>query len=166
MITLRCTKKLQDFLGITLTELLLPTSSMLGDWYANLIDTRAGRLILIVNEKTLLAVAIPVLSASRLEDWFRMRVYNLLQMIGVDAKVAADELAHYEEVQYAKTASRSVLGSMNEFTYAIQYWFDPEYGELNQSISDLEVWLSEEVCFPLEHTFPQNEARVLLGGEV
>ena len=163
MITLRFTKKLRDFLGITLTEPLLPTTSPLGDWYANLIDTCAGRLILIVNEKTLLAVAIPILSAARLEDWFRMQVYNLLQMIGVDARVAAAELVHYEEVQYAKTASRSVLGSMNDFSQMIQYRAGSEYGENNLSLSDLEVWLSEVPCKPLGYQHPPDVVKKLLG---
>jgi len=164
MITLRCTKKLRDFLGVELTDPLQPTSSTLGDWYANLVQTFSGDLILIVNEKTLLAVAIPVQDAVRLEDWFRMRVCNLLSMIDIDPGVAGEELRHYEEVQYAKTASRRVLGSMNDFVYAIQHRFDPANGEVNYSLSDMEVWLSDWICFPLESHVPQKEARKLLGG--
>ncbi|MCD4674235.1 MAG: hypothetical protein K8R77_16345 [Anaerolineaceae bacterium] len=145
MITLRCTKKLRDFLGTTPTEPLLPTTSTLGDWYANLIPTYAGDLILIVNEKTLLAVAIPVWEAENLLPLFRMRVYNLLRLIGIKARVASKEMGHYYQVQFAKTASRSVLGSMNECSYAILYRVDPEYGGKNYSISDLEVWLSDRI---------------------
>lgn len=162
MVTIRCTKKLRDFLDTTLTEPLLPSTSMLGDWYANLIDTSAGRLVLIVNQKSLLAVVIPVMSASRLEDWFRMRVYNLLQMIGVDPRVAVAELKHYEEVQYAATASRSVLGSMNDFGAILQVWFDPGLGMEALDISEMEVRLSEVPCKPLGYDFPRKRAKELL----
>ena len=164
MITLRCTKKLRDFLGVELTDPLQPTSSTLGDWYANLVQTFSGDLILIVNEKTLLAVAIPVQDAVRLEDWFRMRVCNLLSMIDIDPGVAGEELRHYEEVQYAKTASRSVLASMNDFTYSIQYRADPELGEVNHSLSALELALSETPCGPLKYAYPRERAKELLEG--
>ena len=164
MITLRCTKKLRDFLGVKLTEPLQPTTATLGDWYANLIPTYAGDLILIVNAKTLLAVAIPVWEAERLEEWLRMRVFNLLCMIDISPYMAADELKHYEEVQYAKTASRSVLASMNDFTYSIQYRADPELGEVNHSLSALELALSETPCGPLKYAYPRERAKELLEG--
>ena len=60
MITLRCTRKLLKLLGgFTTEEHLAPTSS-LGDWYANIIPTVAGELIVFVNEQTLLSVALPI----------------------------------------------------------------------------------------------------------
>ena len=57
MVTLRLTHKLQTLLNIDLTEQLKPTTSKLGDWYANLVPTYSGDLIVFVNEKTLLSVA-------------------------------------------------------------------------------------------------------------
>jgi len=54
MITLRLTRKLQALFEIDLPEQLLPTTNKLGDWYANIIPTESGDLILMVNEKTLL----------------------------------------------------------------------------------------------------------------
>ena len=165
MITFRCTKKMLEAFDIKLTEPLLPTTSMLGDWYANWIPTHAGDLILIVNEKTLLTVAIPVWESANLITMFRMRVYNLLRLIGISARAASQELDHYDDVQFAKTASRRVLGSMNDFASMVQCRVAPEIGQVNYSISDMEVWLSDTPCKPLGYSCPQETARELLERE-
>ena len=47
---------------------------------------------------------------------FVTQVYNLLRLIGVPEHVAERETAEMQEVEFAKTASRSVLGSLNEIS--------------------------------------------------
>src|SRR5512147_2481501 len=86
MLTLRLTHKLQKLLDIALTEPLRPTTSKLGDWYANFVPTYSGDLIIFVNEKTLLSVAIPIWESNHLLLLFRLRVGNLLGMIGIQSK--------------------------------------------------------------------------------
>ena len=60
MITLRCTHKLRKHLEISPVAQTVPPTAALGDWYANLIPTVAGDLIIFVSEKSLLTVALPV----------------------------------------------------------------------------------------------------------
>src|SRR6185295_338552 len=120
MITLQLTHKLHKLLDIDLTEQLKPTTSKLGDWYANLVPTYAGDLIVVANERTLLSVAIPIWESSLLLLLFRLRVGNLLGMIGIQPKAIDDELRHYSQIQFGKTRSRSVLGSMNDFAFHYQ----------------------------------------------
>jgi hypothetical protein len=86
MITLRCTQKLQRFLGIVPVNILELTTATLGDWYANLVPTVSGDLIVFVNEKSLLTVAIPIEESNNLIPLFRLRVANLLGMIGITLK--------------------------------------------------------------------------------
>ena len=120
MITFRCTKKLRKYLGIIPTEnVQLPTAA-LGDWYANLIPTFAGDLILFASEKSLLTVAIPSWESHRLVPLFRIRVANLLWMIGIPQKIIVREISHFDKVQFSKTASRSILASMNDFACIIK----------------------------------------------
>ena len=60
MITLRCTRKLLKLVGgVTVEDPPAPTS-VLGNWYANVIPTVAGELIVFANERTLLSVALPI----------------------------------------------------------------------------------------------------------
>ena len=51
MITLRCTKKLLMYLEIDPIDEPSSSTGRLGDWYANLVPTYAGDLIMFVNEK-------------------------------------------------------------------------------------------------------------------
>ena len=78
MVTLRLTHKLQKVLQIDLAEQLQPTTNRLGYWYANFVPTYSGDLIVFVNEKTLLSVAIPIWESDHLLSLFRLRVGNLL----------------------------------------------------------------------------------------
>ena len=120
MVTLRCTRKLYKFLEIEPVETPEPPTGALGDWYANLVPTYAGDLIIFVNELSLITVAIPVWESDRLVPLFRIRVENLLLMIGVPQKAIDRELKHYDSVQFSRTASRSVLGSMNDSAWNYQ----------------------------------------------
>ena len=87
MVTIRCTRKLYKSLEITPLEIPEPPTGALGDWYANLIPTYAGDLIMFVNERSLLTVAIPVWEVENLIPLFRVRVKNLLFMIGIEWEV-------------------------------------------------------------------------------
>src|SRR5512138_2497816 len=102
MVTLRLTHKLQKLLEIEFTEPLKPTTSKLGDWYANFVPTYSGDLIVLVSEKTLLSVAIPIWESNHLLLLFRLRVENLLGIIGIPPKAIHQELHHYNDVQFGK----------------------------------------------------------------
>ncbi len=120
MITLRCTQKLRKYLDIVPVDTPEPTTAVLGDWYVNLVPTFSGDLIRFLSEKALLTVAIPAWESNNLVPLFCLRVANLLGMIGVDPKDITNELSHFDQVQYCKTASRSALGSLNDFAWHYQ----------------------------------------------
>ena len=143
MITIRCTQKLRKYLGGTFVEKLPPTTSYLGDWYANLVPTVAGELIIFLNEKTLLTVAVPVWESDNLLPLFRARVANILFLIGVHPIAIEKEIMHYHQIQFGKTASRSVLGSMNDFTRIIRIITENATTEEDLSLSNIELELSE-----------------------
>jgi hypothetical protein len=163
LITIRLTQKLRKFLGVEFQETLQPTSAALGDWYANLVPTWAGEMIVFISDKSLLVVAVPFWEVADLIPLFVLRVANLMGMIGVSMEAAADEITHYREVQYAKTASRSVLGSLNDFAFNIQMYSEDASEENPMSLSDTELRLSHYPCKPLGWKSPAEVARELLG---
>ena len=161
MVTLRCTRKLLRFLAITPLAEPLPPTGRLGDWYANLVPTDASDLIVFVNEKSLVTVAIPAWEAENLVSQFRARVQNLLASLGVSIESIRSEISHYQQVQFAKTASRSVLGSMNDI--ALNYQFMAEGGDESGyfGLSDAEYELSNMPSIA-RNIFPADAAKELL----
>ena len=162
MVTLRLTRNLQKLLDIDLTEKLEPTTSKLGDWYANFVPTHSGDLIVIVNEKTLLSVAIPIWESEHLLSMFRLRVGNLLGMIGIQPKAIENELRGYDQFQFSKTRSRSVLGSMNDFAFHYQIMAEEAKNRADLSLSNAEYRLSQMPCKPIDYRFPSEVAKELL----
>ena len=162
MVTLRLTHKLQKLLDIDLTEQPKPTTSKLGDWYANLVPTCAGDLVIFVNEKTLLSVAIPIWESENLLLLFRLRVENLLGMIGIQSKAIDHELSHYSHIQFGNTRSRSVLGSMNDFAFQYQVIAEEAENKAHLSLSNAEYKLSQMPCKPIDYRTPSEVVMELL----
>ena len=162
MINLQCTLKLRKYLGVVPNPILKPSTATLGDWYANLIPTSSGDLILFVNEKSLLTVAIPVWESNNLVQLFRIRVANLLNITGVQPKDIAKEIRHYDQVQYSKTASRRILGSMNDFAWHYQMMAEDAESKADLSLSKAELFLSQMPCKPIDYKFPGEVAKELL----
>ena len=163
MITFRCTKKLRKYLGVIPIDNASPPTAALGDWYANLIPTFAGNLIIFVSEKSLLTMVIPSWESEHLMPLFRIRVANLLWMIGIPQEIIAREVGHFDQVQFSKTASRSVLGSMNEFAWHYQIMAEESVSKARLSLSKAEYKMTQMPCGGLDYQFPVDAAKELLG---
>jgi hypothetical protein len=150
-----------NFLAITPVSEPIPSTGRLGDWYANLVPTDASDLIVFVNERSLVTVAIPAREAENIVSQFRARVQNLLAMLGVSIESIRSEIGHYQQVQFAKTSSRSVLGSMNDIASNYQFMAEGggESGYL--SLSDTEYELSNMPSIARK-IFPSDAAKELL----
>ena len=73
----------------------------------------------------------------------------MLAAHGVPSQFIDQELALMNEVQYAKTANRSVVGIMNEFSFLAEGYRD----HLNtKDLLTLSLKLSETPCSPLYKT--------------
>ena len=70
------------------------------------------------------------------------------------------ELSRMQDVRLGKTASRSVLGIMNEFTFLAQTM----RGDTTTDLTDLARWLAPNTCSPLfkRHGSPDRELRALV----
>jgi hypothetical protein len=60
VLIVRATKKLRQRLRATTPYDGEPSTTLLGEWYANLLPWRPQQVILLVNEKTLLPVLMPL----------------------------------------------------------------------------------------------------------
>lgn len=120
MFVLRCTQKLLDRLHATPDPAPAPSDTVLGDWYAHLI--RVGRLqvVLAVSERSLLPVVVPAREGRTLVPRLREAVVPMLAAVGVPQDDATAEHAAMQPCLIAKTASRRVIGSLNDLAFMLQ----------------------------------------------
>jgi hypothetical protein len=127
MLTLRCTKRLMRHLAVRppsdspqARDADDGSQTLLGAWYANLIDTAAGPMILCVNEHT--RYPIPLALDMQVEDPVHALCTQLVWRIHEAMRSRAVEQTTIRRVtdEYrgglivAPTASRSVLGTIND----------------------------------------------------
>ena len=165
MFRLRCTRKLLQRIKDEPFEGTVLTTTALGNWYANVIPMPFGELLLFVNERSLLTDAIPGEDVRYILPQLRQRVDNLLKQFNVPNRLVIAEIRNMENIQIAKTKSRSVLGSMNDI--ALNYQIMVEYDETDtiRNLGDLEQKLSSMPHKPLDYGFPVDIALKLLKDE-
>ena len=122
MFTLHCTKKLLDRVQ---TEVAAPckATTRLGNWYATALFWKP-QMALFVNERTLLPVLMPMAPAATLAKRFPASLKEVLQGLGLPPEFIQAEVEGMGEVVYAKTANRSVVGTMNEFAFLAEAFRD------------------------------------------
>jgi hypothetical protein len=123
MFTLHCTAKLRERLGRPLTEAPRPPSTAFGDWYATALFWRP-QMALLVNERTLLPVLLPLAPTATLPGRVAPVVAQVLHLHGVGPEFIEREVAAMDEVRIAKTSNRSVVGTMNEFEFQAEVYRD------------------------------------------
>ena len=122
--TLRCTRKLLQALRAPAAANPAQAGTVLGDWYANLYETRPCRVILCLSERSLLAVLVEFGDAPRLVDAIGRSVADLLARNGVPENSIRAERAAMAHVHWGPTANRRVLGCLNEAAFALSHEFD------------------------------------------
>jgi hypothetical protein len=144
MIVVRGTQKFLARVGRP-SDVELESDGQLGDWYANAWFWRP-QVAVFVNQASRLPVLLPLAPASSVLARFPPMFAQVAGRLGVPDAAIDGELATMNEQALAKTASRSVLGTMNDFGHlADNYrWRHDEI-----DLVDLAVWLSEVPCTPL-----------------
>src|SRR6266852_8855735 len=117
--TLRCTKKLLNRVPSSSTSSGVRPTNALGDWYADILFTEAAWVVICVSERSLVSVVIPARGLSSLVPRFRVAVGDLLLRLGVSNEQVRAEREEMVEIVVGPTASRSVLGSMNDLCSSV-----------------------------------------------
>jgi len=121
VVTLRCTRRLLRRAGVSGKAETVPPTTVLGDWYANLIVARPQQLALCMNERSLLVVVLPARDFKNVAPRFRAQVVSLLTRIGVPAAAVAAEEKAMSEFAFGPTANRRVLGCLNQAAMVLSY---------------------------------------------
>ncbi len=134
---------------------------VLGAWYANALFWRT-QTALFVNERSLIPVLLPLAPAATVLDRFPAAFAQVAAAIGVDRAVLDAELATMQTHTLAKTASRQVLGVMNDFAQLAEH-HRQQHDDVD--LVDQSLWLASVPCSPLykSHFSPDRALQALLG---
>ena len=148
-----------DLKGIETAE---PTT-MLGDWYANILLIQRQQLVMLVSNRSRLCVLTTARDMVRIRPRFEHALMDLLRATDVPEEALLRESQAMERVCLrltgAKATGRSILGSMNDYTRALQN------SDLNErSLFDWKLYFSNWLCGPLRYEHPSEVALRLLKG--
>jgi hypothetical protein len=144
--TVRGTKKVLDRVGRPAIEPPASTT-VLGDWYANVLFWRP-QVALFVNATTFLPVLMPLAPAAGVLARFPGAMAEVIYRLGIDPRFVVAEQEAMHDVTLAKTASRQVLGVMNEFTFMAERSIST--GQCDPfDLLGLSVWLANTIVGPL-----------------
>lgn len=155
LFTLRCTQKLLDRLSVPpVVDPEAPTT-VLGDWYANLVRAGRTQVILAVSERTLLPVVIPARDARTMAQRLTDALEPMLLCLNIPAQDVVAERETMTKHAFAKTVDRRILGSLKELAFQLEVglfeW--PERTLLAQSL-----WLSKTPMKVIDHGPPEAAA--------
>ena len=162
MYTIHATRKLLDRVKQPARPPVGEPTPALGNWYATAIFWKPQQIALLMNERTLLPLFMPLAPASSLLSRFPDHLADVLRALGVHDEVVEAEIALMGKGSYSKTASRSRLGSMNDFVRLAGYHrADGRAADLLA----LSVHMAQTPCGPLfeSHTSPDREVLALFG---
>lgn len=151
MVTLRCTRKLLRRLGAPTKSEIFAATTVLGDWYANLIYARPHQLVLCMNERSLLVVLVAAREGKSLPTRFRDSVLALLQRLGVPSQSIEAEALAMQDIGIGATANRRVVGCMREAAFALSVEFESKRFQTIQAIED---YFCEFIYSPTGYRYP------------
>ena len=145
--TVRGTKKFLDRVGRPVADPLPPSSAVLGDWYGNVLFWRP-QVAVFVNASTFVPVLMPLAPSTSVLDRFPAAMAEVFAKLGIDPRFVASETSAMQSAVLAKTASRQVLGVMNEFVFMAEHAIDAGRCDAHDLIG-LSVWLADTIVGPI-----------------
>jgi hypothetical protein len=137
------TKKLLDRLKVRPNQASPEPTTQLGSWYATALFWKP-QVVLFVNEPTLLPVLVPLAPAATVIERFPGFVAEMLHELDIPRPIIDTELAEMSEHVVAKTANRSVVGMLNEFSFLGERFLD-----VGTDLRLLSLRLADVPCGPL-----------------
>lgn len=144
--TVRGTKKFLDRVGRPVAD-PSASSTVLGDWYANVLFWRP-QVALFVNASSFVPVLMPLAPSVGVVDRFPAAMSEVLAALGIDPRFVVMESSEMAPAVLAKTASRQVLGVMNEFVFMAEHAISTGRSDPTDLVG-LSVWLGNTIVGPI-----------------
>jgi len=156
---IRCPKKLQKEMGLKPSDLCTdePHFSYLGPWHVNLIYINRCKCLLFANDRTLLNFIVPDVSRENireLEELFTSYLSCILADEGFEVADREKILSEYDEIGFANTNSKSVLGSMNDLAFHYKYSILESGGVHSPAVPEIIRRLNRMPMSAIKEVFP------------
>ena len=162
MTALRCTAKLLKPLKTKPAADLCAPTNCLGDWSANVVRYARKPFVIAVAEYSRIALILPAAPYATLVERFQQDLPYLLRYLHIpDVQIEA-ELAAMQPMRIAKTNSRSVLASINNYDLMISWLLA---GGEDWTTVDLMQRIAEDISKPNDYQPTGDAVRARFGLE-
>lgn len=164
---IRCTQKMLKELKQEPTN-VVPLNGLLGSWHANIFFIERRKCVLVTNDSTLYTLFIPYLKKADFQTFhlvFGQHLFKNLMREGFTQKQIEAVLDEHQEIKYAKTNNRSVLGSMNDQRFQLEYRVQMNGGLGTTDIYALNHDLNRNVLSAIDYKKPIEMLRIKLEGK-
>lgn len=160
MLIVRATNKLLRRVGPPTLRDDERSTTLLGQWYATALFW-GTQVALLVNETTLLPVLMPLAPAATFERRVGWAIAEVMAAHGALSPIVEEEKRRMQDCRIAKTANRSVVGVMNEFTFLAET-YRPDHHQ--RDLLGIAKRLATTPCGPLyrKNISPDRELAALL----
>ena len=164
MIVIRATKKVLKYLPRAGTA-TAPSKNALGDWYINRLVVDRRPLLLILSERSRLAILEPARNLKTLPAKLPELVRRRLIGMHISESQISNEIEAMAVIEVAPTINRSVVGQLVDFAKAVPYYL-PEGDWAETHLRLIEERLGETPCLcsgkDTDVIWPDRQARKLL----
>jgi hypothetical protein len=158
MFTFHVTSKVSSRLKQPLEQIPSHATNLLGAWYVNLLIVHRQHILLLVSERTLLPVLMPAKNLALFPKKFPAVLGEMLEAIALPPEKILAELQEMTEWRFAKTASRQILGSMNDFAKILDVYIEDGAPLQQQALR-----LARYPCSPIGMDNPINATAAVFG---
>jgi len=126
-------------------------------WHANIFYIERRKCVLVTNDTTLFTMLIPALKKPDFQSFhfiFGQHLFKNLLHEKIPQKQIETILSECENIQYKKTNNRSVLGSMNELKFQLEYHIEAEGGLERTDIFKSNHRLNRTIMSSVKYKYP------------
>ncbi|OEF11168.1 DUF6933 domain-containing protein [Aliivibrio logei] len=168
MFQFKCTKKVQDFIGITPSELkvIVPEKFALGNWFVHSFEEDNHNVLVFMEEKTLFSFIIVGIQKEHIKTLRKHFLEGLcLQMKaeGISIQTISAYAINDTVIQYTKTDSTNKVGIMNDLISLYQSRIEIEGGLSEIDIVDVAMKINRVPESHLALTYAVKEFKLVLG---
>lgn len=156
MTAFRCTAKLLKALKMTPVSAPEQSTNRLGDWSANLVRYARKPFVIAVAEHSRVAIIVPAAPYATLRERFKEELLCLFNDLEIPESQIEAEFAAMAPLQIARSNSRSVLASINQYHQVVSSLLTDEEP---WSTVDLMRRLAEDISKPNSYEAAGDVAR-------
>ena len=126
-------------------------------WHANTFYIERRKCVLVTNDITLFTMFIPALKKLDFQSFhfiFGQQLFKNLLHENIPQNQIEIVLSECEDIQYKRTNNRSVLGSMNELKFQLEYHIEAQGGLARTDIFELNHQLNRTIIRPIKYKHP------------